>query len=235
MLFFARNQMNYAGFMAARAGSMGNAKLGAVQTAYTRALIPMYGGGRNETELAKAYGKAVADVGASAQIELLNPTKESFDDWNDSDLENRYGARAIPNGGLAFRDPGNVKSNSGQNVQDANIIKLRITHGYAPKVPLMGLIYTKYLQWLDPKTDAFHTQLVNAGRIPVVTNVTLQMQSDAIEDSNVSTPGSGNNGNPSDPGDPPVATGDPPSCGTIGCTVPSTPVDPGGGGTPCGA
>ncbi len=230
MLFFAKNQINHASFMAARAGSMGNAKLSTVQNAYRKALIPLYGGGRNETELAETYTKVLDDTAGNLEIKLLNPTKESFDDWNDAALEKKYGARAIPNGGLSFKNPGEIRPNSGQNIQDANIIKLRITHGYAPKVPLVGTVYTKYLQWLDPKTDDFHTQLVNAGRIPVVTNVTLQMQSDPIEDVNVSTPGMGNNGTPTDPGDPPVVHTDPPNCATMGCTTPNSPVDPGGGG-----
>lgn len=232
MLFFAKNQMNHAAFMAARAGSMGNAKMAAVRTAYLKALIPLYGGGRSDSELAEAYAKAVADTTDNLQVQILNPTTESFDDFNDSALQTQYGARAISNSGQGYKSASDVGLASGQNIQDANLIKLRITHGYEPKVPLIKLVYTQYLQWLDPRTDAFHTQLVNAGRVPMVTHVTLQMQSDPVEDINVSTPGSGNGGEPSNPGDPPVSDRDPPNCATTGCTVPVTPVDPGGGGGP---
>ena len=104
---------------------------------------------------------------------------------------------------------------------------MRITHGYEPKIPLIHSIYTKYLQWLDTHSDAFNTAQINAGRIPVVSHVILQMQSDAIEPGNpVSLPGPGNNGQPTDPGDPPVVTSAPPDCLTIGCTVGNTPVVP---------
>ena len=230
MLFFGKNQVNHATFMAARAGSTGNASVAAVRDAYVKALIPLYGGGRDSAELADAYGKALADTAANLRIEVLNPTRESFDDWGDASLEARYGARAIVNSGQAYKDPSAIGAASGQSIQDANLIKLRITHGYEPKVPLVNAIYRRYLQWLDPGTDAFHTQLVNAGRIPVVANVTLQMQSDAIEDVNASTPGSGNHGTARDPGDPPVSTAEPPHCSTMGCSVAYTPVDPGGGG-----
>lgn len=228
MLFFAKNQINHASFMAARAGSMGNANLSTVANAYTKALIPLYGGGRNQAELTEAYGKAVADVAGNTRIELLNPTKESFDSWNDVTLQNSigHGKKVIPNSGLVFKNPNELKA--GQSIQDANIIKLRITHGYEPKVPLIKLIYTKYLQWLDPNTDNFHSQLVNAGRIPVVTNVTLQMQSDAIQSDNpVFLPAMGNSGNTTNPAGLPTS---PPNCLTIACTVPNTPVDPGGTG-----
>lgn len=228
LLFFAKNQMNHATFMAARAGSTGHADLGAIQDAYVRALIPVYGGGTNAIELAAAYENAAADVAANARIELLNPTKESFDDWNDSELQATLGRgrRVIPNGGLAFKDPEAIGSHSGQNIQDANLIKIRITHGYLPRVPLMGLIYTRYLAWLDTGSDAFNTQLIQSGRIPVVTHATVQMQSDAIEPANpASLPGPGNNGHPTDPGEPPTVSTEAPDCLTIGCTS-TTPSDP---------
>lgn len=238
MLFFAKNQINYASFMAARAGSMGNANIDTIQTAYLKALIPLYGGGRNDDELKEAYDKVLADTfpinpnnpnnqASNVQIQILNPTKESFDDWNDPVLQKKYGARAIPNSGLAFKNAADIPSNSGQNIQDANLIKLRITHGYQPKVPLMAMIYSKFLKEFDPRTDAFQTQLINAGRIPVVTHVTLQMQSDAIEGSTVSSPSTTNNGtsnNPGNPSDPSTTT--PPNCLTIGCSVENTPVTP---------
>ena len=235
LLFFAKNQINYATFMAARAGSMTNANQNEIKQAYTKALIPLYGGGQNSTELAAAYAQAGADVAGHTRIQLLNPTKESFDDWNDPQLQNTlgHGRRVIPNGGQAYKDPNAIGAASGQSIQDANLIKLRITHGYEPKIPLIRLVYLKYLQWLDPHSDAFNTQEINAGRIPVVSHVTLQMQSDAIEPGNpVSIPGPGNNGKPSDPGDPPVVDTAPPDCLTIGCTVENTPVpsiDPGSG------
>lgn len=227
MLFFAKNQINYASFMAARAGSTTGANQGEIQEAYIKALIPLYGGGQNSTELAAAYVKAGTDVAGHANIELLNPTKESFDDWNDPQLQNTIGngKRVIPNGGQAYKDPNKIGASSGQSIQDANLIKIRITHGYEPKVPLISTVYTKYLQWLDTHTDTFYTQQVNAGRIPVVSHITLQMQSDAIEPGNpVSIPGPGNNGNPTNPGNPPVVNTPPPNCLTIGCTVQNTPI-----------
>lgn len=183
LLFFAKNQINHAAFMAARAGAMGNASLGKVRQAYVRALIPLYGGGRDTDELAQAWTKANSDVAASTRIELLNPTKESFDDWNDGELQNAVGngRRVIPNSGLAFKDPNDVKANSGQSIQDANLIKIRITHGYELKVPLIGSVMQFMLRWSDDGSDPFITGLYESRRVPVVSHVTLQMQSDAME------------------------------------------------------
>lgn len=234
MLFFAKNQINYAGFMAAREGAMTHADVTAVQDAYVRALVPLYGGGQTPAELAAALAKATADLGANGtgnlNIELINPTSESFADWNDPALQqtlNTGGKRVIPNAGQAFKSQA-VGATSGQTIQDANLIKLRITQGYLPKVPFVSKLYTTYLKWLDPHTDAFHTKLVDAGRIPVVTNVTMHMQSDAIEPATlVSAPGAGNNGVPADPGTPPISTNPPPDCSNLGCDIsPPAPADP---------
>jgi len=90
-------------------------------------------------------------------------------------------------------------------------------------------VFVAYLKAMDPGNDPEYTALVQAGRIPLTINVTMHMQSDAIEQSPESAPGAGNNGTPTNPGDPPVSQNPPPTCTGIGCT-PHDPVDP---GTPC--
>lgn len=240
LMFFAQSQIDHASFMAARAGSMAHANVNSIRTAYQRALVPLYGGGRNTQELAESYLKAVADLTPqNLRIEVLNPTRQSFDDFaTNQALNDGYGARAIPNTGLALRaDLHAVGATSGQTLQDANLLKLRITHGYLPKVWLLGMILNRYQQWLDAGNDRFNTQLIASGRVPLVTHITLEMQSEALEQkygsgSNLfaSSPGPGNNGRPSDPGAPPVSTKPPPECLTAGCSVTSVPEDPGSNG-----
>lgn len=234
LLFFAKNGFNHAAFMAARAGSVGHASLSSVQEAYARALIPLYGGGRDSAELAQAYARAQADVAGHLRVELLNPTKQSFDDWNDPALQQALGQgrRVIPNANLAFKDPKDVKPASGQSIHDANLIKLRFTQGFEPRVPLVRSMLSAVLQRLDAGTDSFHTQMVQSGRIPVVTEVTLQMQSDAIEpDQPVSAPGGGQTSPPGQGGESSPGGG---SAGGSPGNLPSEPgpADPGPGEIP---
>jgi uncharacterized membrane protein (UPF0127 family)/Flp pilus assembly protein TadG len=232
MAFFAKNQINYAAFMAAREGSFAHADLSTVQQAYVRALAPMYGGGESPAELAQSVAKASADMAGNMQIEMLNPTKESFSDWNDETLQQllKTGNRhVIPNSALAARinQSSEVRASSGQSLQDANLLKLKITHGYAPKMPVIGKLYLTYLKWADQHTDDFQTKLISSGRIPVVTHVTIEMQSDAIEpDSPVSTPGLGNGGHSTNPPSPPVTQGPPPDCTTLSCDSPAPAPEP---------
>jgi hypothetical protein len=229
MLFFAKNQINHASFMAARAGSMGHANIDTVKAEYANALIPLYGGGTDAAELAESRAKALAAV-QNSQIELLNPTAESFQEYNEPSLQAKYNTgskRVIPNGNLAFK-PQDVGTSSGQSIQDANLIKLRIMHSYEPRIPLARTVFSAYLKASDPRNDPVYTAMVQQGRIPVVTNVTLHMQSDAIEGTPISSPGAGNNGNPTNPGDPPVSTNPSPPCTGIACNeeVPPGPTDP---------
>jgi hypothetical protein len=262
LMFVAKNQMNYATFMAARAGSVEHANRGVMQLAYAKALIPMYGGGSNALELQESYIRAMKDIAfrevffatdtlqeiekkyqnavtlgtGSLRIELLNPRRQSYDDfaWKGSTPYAIDGKRAIPNAGQAFAYPltDTVNVNSGQTLQDANLIKLRITHGYTPKVWMMKQIYKVYLDWLDTGQDdtptavnfpnGFHTTLVKAGLLPVLSYVTLEMQSDPIEEDGYVPwyeKGRGNDGKPVDPGAPWDSNKPAPQCLTAGCTV----------------
>lgn len=263
MVLHAKNVINHAGFMAARAGSTGNADMDRVVDAYAKASMALYGGGLTSGELQVAYGRALADIAQSARVEILNPTKQSFDDWGDEALRKRYGARAIPNGGLAFKDPKEVRNGSGQSIHDANLFKLRITHGIELNVPMARTLIPFLMSWVDRGADPFTTALYAARRLPLVTHVTLHMHSDAVEGKgsvsagagssgaggsagsglagSVSVPGLGNGGSPSDPGSPETPLAPPPDCLTAACTVlqvpaqTSAPVDPGGGPAPCPA
>jgi outer membrane protein OmpA-like peptidoglycan-associated protein len=179
--------VNHAGFMAARAGSMHNATPQSISNAYVRNLAPMYGGGRDAEEIAGSLARATADMQGNYRIELLNPNKASFDSFNDPVLQKilKTEARVIPNSGLALKDPSLIKQPSKQNIFDANLLKLRITHGYEPKVALVAGLFVKALEVADKVQeegrDNFVSILLAKGRVPVVTDVTLHMNSDAFE------------------------------------------------------
>lgn len=228
LLYHAKSQVNYAAFEAARAGSVANADAAAIRSAFSRAMTGYYGGGTTAAQLANAYARALADTTvAQARIEILSPSKESFDDYASPQLAERLKrhARVIPNTNLAYLDcpldrPGCAKdpktNASGQSLSDANLLKLRITWGIPPdrQLPLAGPFMNWALDILNPADgDAFRQGLVKAGRLPVVAHVVVRMQSPAIENGNASSPGAGNGGEPEDPG----------------------PGDPGGGLPPCPA
>lgn len=224
LLYHTKSQLNYAAFEAARAGTTGNADPGAIQVAFIRAMTGYHGGGTSTSQLAASYARAAAEA-PYTRIEILSPTKESFDDYASPELAARLktGKRVIPNSNLAFitcpvdvpgchNDP---RTNaSGQTLADANLLKLRITYGIPERkqIPLAGRFMNWALDTLNPgDSDAFRQGLVKAGRIPVVTHIVMRMQSPAIESSNASIPGPGNDGKPTDPGPGPKG-GELPKC-----------------------
>lgn len=186
LLFVTRNQVSHAAFMAARSGSMQNATAESISTAYLRHLAPLYGGGSNLAEIAQAVARATADMQGNYRIELINPGRASFDDFNDPALKEllKTEARVIPNSSLALRNPAIIGRQSGQNIFDANLIRIRITHGYRPGVLLVGRVFAKALeaaQEASDNKDDFAGRLIAAGRVPISTDITLHMNSPAIE------------------------------------------------------
>lgn len=220
LLFHARGQLNYATFEAARAGTVANARLAAIRAAFDRAMTGYHGGGTTTAELAISRARALAET-PFTRIEILSPTRESFDDFHSPALAARLGlsARVIPNTNIAHldcpvdrpgcnRDP--ATNASGQTLQDANLLKLRITYGIPARkqIPLAGPFMARALAVLNPADDdPFRAALVAGGRIPVITHTVMRMQSPAIEAGNPSVPGPGNAGTPTDPGPTPEGTG----------------------------
>ena len=241
LLFHAKSQLNYATFEAARAGTVANARPAAIRAAFNRAMTGYHGGGTTSAELAAAHAKALVEA-PFARIEILSPTHESFDDYHSPALAARMEAagRVIPNTHLAHlhcpidrpachRDP--ASNASGQTLQDANLLKLRISYGIPviKQIPLAGPFMARALAVLDSDDgDAFRSGLIADGRIPIVAHTVMRMQSPAIEAGNVSNPGSGNAGTPVDPGPPAQGPGLP-KCPVTdpACTTPDeAPIDP---------
>ncbi len=228
MVFYAKSNLNYATFEAARAGSVNNADMAAITAAFQKALVPYYGGGNTTAELTAKLAQVAQDINTNGamRIEILSPTTESFSDFNSPALQAqmRVTELVIPNVALdelsCPRDVPGCKSDSktnssGQSLADANLLKLRITYGIpqTKQMPLAGRFYTWALKQTGAAgADAFKLGLIQANRIPVVTHTTLRMQSNAVRNAAmVSSPGQGNAGVATDPG-PLAGGGGLPSC-----------------------
>lgn len=218
LVFHGRNVANHAAFMAARAGATGQAQPDVIERAYARALAPLYGGGRDLAEVEQAALRALADLPGNVRIELLNPVAESFDDWADPALRQRLGTagRTLPNDGLALlsaAEARRVGARSGQTLADANQLKLHVTHGLPLGVPLASTLVRFVAARGDDGRDAFVTALLAQGRLPLVFDVMVAMQSPAVESAATVAQGTRPAGSPV-----PVARA-PVDCLTVGCTV----------------
>lgn len=196
LAFHAKSNLNYAAFEAARAGSLEHMQPEAMFNAVARALVPYFGGGSSTLQLTQRLAAVRADLAeGTARIEVLSPTSKSFDDYHSPELAARFrrGVRVIPNVNIINlrcpRDrpscPADPKTNSsGQSLQDANLLALRVTYGIptAKQVPLAGRIYSRSLQVLGTgREDAFVASLLERGRIPIVARAVVRMSSEAFE------------------------------------------------------
>ena len=167
----------------------------AAENGLARGLAPLYthepkiGDKTDRRGLRAARQKIRDDIAADyVRIERLNPGPEAFADFgvakNPDDGELR-----IPVDNLIFRSA-EAGGSSGLSIQDANLLKLRVTYCYPLYVPFVNTMIVRLLsesgsaaceECLGPAQDAFQRRCLNAGRLPIVTQSLIRMQSDPWE------------------------------------------------------
>jgi Flp pilus assembly protein TadG len=190
LMFSAKQILNEATFVAARAGAEQNAQKSAMSTALTTAMIPFYQNTfytNPATRLADAYGSALTDLPLNLDIAVLNPNADVFSDFGLTDATTNQ--TYIPNDSLEYRDHSWTGPTTGLTIQDANALKIRVTYAYELKVPLMQIVFKSVMCGIDSGVNAFGrggspispdcAQYYNRGRVPIVAYATVQMQSDA--------------------------------------------------------
>jgi hypothetical protein len=196
-IYMAKLQLNHATFMAARVGSLNNARPDVIQAALQRGLSPFYQDSTQTNDsqrLATAHAKALVDVRLpwGLNIDMLNPSPDAFRDFGVRDPVTRV--LYIPNDNLEWRSD-QVGARSGLNLRDANLLKLRVLYGYELKVPLMAGILRRIMCGGSSAVEAFGDVPVWQstyglsqparclyflnGRIPIESSAIVAMQSRA--------------------------------------------------------
>lgn len=193
-LYMGKLTLNHATFMAARHGATVNGNEAAIRSAVVRGLVPFYQDSTNAddaTRITQAHGRAQVDQLAFLQVTRISPNARTFADFG-VDIN---GQRQIPNDNLRWRNT-EVGAHSGVNIQDANLLKIKVVYGYELKVPLMATLLRTLMcgggqmpmqglggdvtpaQALPGRTRdcAFYV----AGRVPIESFAVIEMQSPAI-------------------------------------------------------
>jgi len=185
LVYRAKTTLDYATLMAARAGAVGNARIKDMEDGLARGLTPLYATEATPAGLAKAWVKAKLDIVLNAKIDIISPTKAS---WNEFKEKQYDGREALPNDNLAFRD--HKIGTSGVSVQDANILKIRVTYDYPLIVPFVDRVmrgesdYVKRSGILDPGKVDMKPPLLSGGthfRIPLESYAIVRMQTPIYE------------------------------------------------------
>lgn len=138
LMYQAKQVLDMASLAAARTGAINHARVTPMKDAAAIALAPLTTHKPTKTDLGMAMLKseAWARLGGAVQIEVLNPSAKSFSAHGL--VEN--GIRQIPNDNLGYRNP-NRMGGADQNIQDANILKIKVTYKYKLQMPLMEYIF----------------------------------------------------------------------------------------------
>ncbi len=181
----AKTTVTYATFEAARTGATTNALKAAMLDQFGLRIAPVFGGDGSGSDAvaAIAKGKSEARNAGITRIDIINPTREAFQDFG---VRNpKTGKIGISNSHLKRRNANDIRANSGVNIQDANLLKIKTTYGYQLKVPLINSLVTAALRKIDPQNAAFYDQ----NRIPITAVATVRMHSEAWEDGNLTVAG----------------------------------------------
>lgn len=166
LIYQAKTTLNYATFEAARAGALNKAQIPAMQNAFARAMAAMYmditeDQGVDRTTAARDYVRdEIIDDGSGepvfAEFQLLNPNERSFAEHGiavDGNCE-------IPNDNLMYRDDA-IKGD--QNIQDANLLKLRVVYCYPLHVPFVNRMLTTIMTQLPDEVCPYCVGTYNSG------------------------------------------------------------------------
>ena len=138
-IYQAKTSLNYAAFMGARQGALKNAAMFSIMDGVASGMTPYFmrtaiGATPNSVDLSKARRIATIEIfnPSSTEIKILNPTTAAMDYFvSFSEMENE-----IPNDHLMYR----VANGGGMSIQDANLLKIRVTYCVKLVVPFVDRI-----------------------------------------------------------------------------------------------
>ncbi|MCP3850585.1 MAG: pilus assembly protein [Gammaproteobacteria bacterium] len=187
LIYNAKVTLNYATFHAARSGAVNNADKTKIELAFYRGLAPLYtsintsdsDSDVEELQEGRDTIRAIHEAGYVC-MERVSPSEEAFDDFSDDD-------GVIPNNNLIYRTA-ELGGASGISIQDANLLKLRITYCHELIVPFFPVMLANMVSGDDADgitidtAGAYQDSCYADSRIPIVAQAIVRMQSDAEND-----------------------------------------------------
>ncbi len=177
-IYQAKTTLNYATFEAVRAGTLENASITAVKNGFTRGLTPLFArfananNPNNELEKKVLLARETARnevANGFVKFELLNPTDAVFQYYRNKGGE-------VPNDNLSFRRT----TVAGLSIQDANLLKIRVTYCMKLIVPMVDSLIMKAISMSSNDTFVKNNCLnSNEKRFPIVAQAIMRMQSPA--------------------------------------------------------
>lgn len=193
LMYNARTNIIYASYEAARAGAINHADPQAIEDGLLKGLLPLlstnlksFKADTTNPLTATAQGKLALeklkfDEARFMKIEIISPNEAAFDACNNTQLQKILNTtnKVIPN---KHSDIQNYKcSDPNISISQANVLKLRITYGYKPKIPLAKDMFVSIASFVRGSQEKFDLKLLASDRIPITVDVSAQMLSPAVE------------------------------------------------------
>ena len=140
-IYQAKLTLNEAAFSGTRQGALKGGDMSSIQDGLEAGLAPLFAHGLDLPALKKAREDAhdLLSTSQSALTTIVNPNASALSDFQQTLADGT--TVAIPNDNLMYRDP--TPGGSGMNIQDANLLKVRVTICYKMVVPIVNrMIYT---------------------------------------------------------------------------------------------
>lgn len=188
-LYHAKTALNYATFQTAREGAVNHAYMAIMENAFARNMAAIYTNDDTVAAVVAARDRIRQEITAGfVRIDIVNPTELMFE-VAAFGVNTPDGDRVIPNDNLMYR-PLTREPMSNATVQDANLLKLRITYCYPMYVPYVNRVLAIMLTHApDPDTcvgcsgtfvnDGFEKNCLDNGRFPLNAQAIVRMQSAA--------------------------------------------------------
>ena len=163
LIYSAKVTLNYATFQSARLGATNNATYSSLRRGLIRGLAPLYTESSDmdgiKFDIAKGVDSdatrrdAKSEVDSYTRIIRVSPNSDAFTSYAYN--VNANGTVEIPNDNLMYR-PSNDDFN-GANLQDSNLLKIRVQYCYKLMVPIVNRIIASLSQLNDSaNTEAYN-------------------------------------------------------------------------------
>jgi hypothetical protein len=179
LLLLAQHVVHYATYQAARSGATAAADPAVMRRALAVGLMPLHLvssdpiSADNLTSVALAADlRATVSSNLYARLTLLRPSAAAF-----ADFATTQGNDRILRNDSLLQQSQIAGASSHETVQQANVLQIQVSYCHELIVPLINRVLPRLLQMLD--ADAWHQACYVMGRVPLVAQATVNLQSDA--------------------------------------------------------
>ncbi len=182
LLYRMKSTLDYAALMAARAGAVSGVDRGEMRAAFEKGMMPLYATDKSlmGVETARLAARLDLTLKMHGHITVINPTRAAWNNFKERQYDGSY---ALPNDTLAYRST--AIGSSGVNVQDANILKIKVVYDAPLVVPFVDWVLGGNSQYLKPGTFESSPLQTFTRRLPIESYAIVRMQSPISQQGNL--------------------------------------------------